>query len=118
MWTPTYFVRVIELPPTVNGVSVPNSDGTFDIYINALLCEERRQECLQHEIRHIIEDHFYQDTKSVTQLEAEADQVPPPRLPNVFAEVPAGTIPFFSSLDAFRDYMFTMRDQYRSGYAG
>lgn len=35
----------------------------------------------------------------------------PPRLPNVFAEAPPGTIPCFSSLDAFRDYMFAMREQ-------
>ena len=35
----------------------------------------------------------------------------PPRLPNVFAEAPPGTIPYFSSLETLRDYMFTMRDQ-------
>ena len=30
MWTPDYFVRTAELPRTVNGVTLPNDDGTFD----------------------------------------------------------------------------------------
>lgn len=36
----------------------------------------------------------------------------PPRLPDVFREKPQGTIPFFASLDALREYMFGMRKQY------
>lgn len=114
MWTPTYFVRLVPLPASVDGVTVPNDDGTFDIYLNANLCEAKQQDRLQHEIKHIIEDHFYQESKSVAQLEQEANgaaPAPPPRLPNVFAEHPANMIPFFASLDAFRDYMLSMRDQ-------
>lgn len=114
MWTPTYFVRLVPLPASIDGVTVPNDDGTFDIYLNANLCEAKQQDRLQHEIKHIVEDHFYQESKSVAQLEREADgtaEAPPPRLPNVFAEAPAGTTPFFSSLDAFRNYMYAMRDQ-------
>lgn len=114
MWTPVYFVRLVSLPASIEGVTVPNDDGTFDIYLNAGLCEARQKDRLRHEIRHIVEDHFYQESKSVAQLEQEANgikEAPPPRLPNVFAEAPADTIPFFTSLDAFRDYMFSMRDQ-------
>ena len=40
------------------------------------------------------------------------------RLPNVFAEAPAGTIPIFSSLEAFGDYMFAMREQYAREHKG
>lgn len=114
MWTPVYFVRQVPLPATIEGVSVPNDDGTFDIYLNANLCEARQQECLQHEIKHIIEDHFYQETKTVSQLEQEANgtvEASPPRLPNIFKESPPGTIPYFSSLESFRNYMFAMREQ-------
>lgn len=123
MWTPVYFVRMVSLPASVHGVTLPNDDGTFDIYINETLSEAMRKDRLQHEIKHICEDHFYQEAKSIAQLEQEANgttapaKAPEPvpatqsRLPNVFAEAPPGTIPYFSSLDAFRDYMFAMRDQ-------
>ena len=123
MWTPVYFVRLVPLPASVHGVTLPNDDGTFDIYINEMLSEAMRKDRLQHEIKHIREDHFYQEAKAIAQLEQEANGAPapakapppvpatPPRLPNVFAEAPPGTIPYFSSLEAFRDYMFSMRNQ-------
>lgn len=88
MWTPVYYVRLVSLPSSISGVTVPNDDGSFDIYLNASLCESRQKACLGHEIRHIIEDHFYQETKSVAQLEQEAD------LP-----------------DSFRNYMFATQEQ-------
>ena len=72
MWTPEYYVRFNEMPLTVHGVVLPNDDGTFNIYINSLLSEEQQEECLQHEICHIREDHFYEDT-SVTECEDRAD---------------------------------------------
>lgn len=114
MWTPVYFVRLVSLPASVDGVTVPNDDGTFDIYLNSNLCEARQQDRLQHEIKHIFEDHFYQETKTVSQLEQEANGIKaaePPRLPNVFIESPPGTIPFFSSLESFGKYMYAMREQ-------
>ena len=123
MWTPVYFVRLVSLPASIDGATVPNDDGTFEIYLNSNLCEAKQKECLKHEIKHIYEDHFYQECKTISQLEQEANGVPssapasepvpaaPPRLPNVFTEAPPGTIPCFSSLDAFRDYMFAMREQ-------
>lgn len=127
MWTPVYYVRTIPLPSSVEGVSVPNSDGSFDIYLNARLPEALQKECLAHEVRHIIEDHFYQEAKCVACLEQEANSssaafptapqkpaAPPEflRLPNVFEKAPHGMIPYFSSLDAYKDYMFYMRHQY------
>lgn len=72
MWTPEYFVRLVELPICVDGATVPNDDGTFDIYINALLPEAKRKAKLQHEIEHIRKDHFYIE-KSVGLCEAEAN---------------------------------------------
>ena len=38
-----YYLRLVDLPRSVEGVSVPNNDGSFDIYINALLSPARRQ---------------------------------------------------------------------------
>lgn len=73
MWTPVYYVRLHSLPASIDGVTVPNDDGSFDIYLNANLCEDRQKERLQHEIMHIIQDHFYQEVKAVSQLEQEAN---------------------------------------------
>ena len=81
MWTPDYFVRLVELPRTVNGVTLPNDDSTFDIYLNSLLTEDEQKTALEHEIEHIIQDHFYNDVKPLRQIEAEADKKPaaPPK---------------------------------------
>ena len=54
-----YYVRLVELPIRVEGVTLPNSDGSFSVYINSLLPDERREEVLRHELRHIASEHFY-----------------------------------------------------------
>ena len=94
MWTPDYFVRLVELPRTVNGVTLPNDDGTFDIYLNSLLTEDEQKTALEHEIEHIIQDHFYNDVKPIRQIEAEADKKPD--------EQPQKKIMCFTSLDALK----------------
>ena len=58
--TDTY-VRLVSLPAKVEGVTLPNDDGTFDIYINSRLSPARQQETLEHELRHIRHEHFYLD---------------------------------------------------------
>lgn len=55
------FVRTVPLPCAVRAVTLPNDDGTFDIYINARLPEELQQKALDHELKHIRKDHFYND---------------------------------------------------------
>ena len=56
-----YYVRLIALPVRVEGVTVPNSDGSFSIYINSVLSEQKRSAVLEHELRHIRVEHFYLD---------------------------------------------------------
>lgn len=117
MWTPEYYVRLVPLPASIEGVTVPNDDGTFDIYLNSNLCEARQQDRLQHEIKHVLEDHFYQENKSVSQLEQEANGIPETDslLPDVFADSPPDMIPCFSSLDSLNNYMNAMNDQMHRG---
>ena len=87
MWTPDYFVRYTDFPISVEGLTVPNDDGTFEIYINALLPEEKQAETLAHELEHIRRDHFYNDVAPVEKLEAEAEntQIMLPCLANIRA---------------------------------
>lgn len=67
-----YYVRMVELPINVKGVTVKNSDGSFDIYINSLLCPDKVQEALIHELKHVKKDHLYDDIKSIEVVEYEA----------------------------------------------
>lgn len=71
MWTPDYFVRYIDLPLKVDGVTLPNDDGTFDIYINARHSAEHQEAVLVHELWHIMHDHFYNE-QPVADCEREA----------------------------------------------
>lgn len=51
VWTPEYFVRYLDLPIKVEGVTIPNDDGAFDIYINKNIPPAVREDVLKHEIR-------------------------------------------------------------------
>lgn len=121
MWTPDYFVRVVDFPPTVEGVTVPNDDGTFDIYLSSHLSPARRKECLEHELRHIFRDHFYSE-RPVEDLEREADGLAPAPVPapapkkpeppkppvrNVFSRQ-REAIPVFPSLEELKTYVDTL----------
>lgn len=118
MWTPDYFVKFVELPIRTEGCTIPNPDGSFEIYINSLLCEKRQKEKLKHELEHIREDHFYQDCKNIFTIESEANKTPvaPPTTPepdllDVFFNPPSGQIACFKSLDAMTTYIQRCREQ-------
>ena len=71
MRIPDYFVRVLDLPPAVKGLVIPNDDGTFSIFINAVYDAETQRRTLEHELEHLARDHFYKDAP-VAEQEAEA----------------------------------------------
>lgn len=52
------FVRTINLPHTVRGVTVIDDNGDFNIYINAKLSVSQQFKVLEHEKRHIHYDDF------------------------------------------------------------
>ena len=68
------FVREIELPMTVEGVTVKDTNGDFNVYINSLLSPSKKAEALEHELRHIKFDHLYKETP-VVEDENEANLV-------------------------------------------
>lgn len=65
------FIRGIELPAKVKGVTVVDDDGDYNVYINTSLCEGVQQEALIHEMSHIVSEHFY-GFDSVERNEEEA----------------------------------------------
>ena len=83
MRIPDHFIRVIPLPRNVRGVSVPNDDGTFSVYINALYDTDDQRRTLEHELEHLARDHFYKQEPIALQ-EAEArGAVPRPAAPRI-----------------------------------
>jgi Domain of unknown function (DUF955). len=97
--TDTY-IRLVPLPLKVEGVTLPNDDGSFDIYINARLSPARQQETLKHELRHIRHEHFYLDMP-VSRMERQADG----EALNAVLHPPAGMIPCFASEQALSDWL-------------
>lgn len=94
MWEPDYFVRYLPFPSRVGAVVIPNDDGSFDIYISSQLTEEAQALRLEHELKHIREDHFYREIP-VLVAEAEAQGRPAPVLPppvQTPTPVPAATV--------------------------
>lgn len=65
------FVRYVDFPRTVRGVTLPNDDGTFSVYLNAILTETMQRKTLAHELAHIRMNHFY-DCEPVIVNEREA----------------------------------------------
>ena len=97
MNVPDHFVRLVELPRAVRGVSVPNDDGTFSVYINSLYDDETQRRTLEHELEHLTRDHFYKAGPIAVQ-EAEAGG-------RVGAAPEARNIRLYPSLRALEDYL-------------
>lgn len=67
-----YFIKLIPFPNyAADGATMPNSDGTYTIYINANIDDIRKLAALDHELNHIEEGHFY-SAKPIDEIELEA----------------------------------------------
>lgn len=63
--------RVIDMPLTVNAVTVIDKDGTANIYVNSALSVSSQKSAYMHECYHIKHNHFY-TCKPVSECENEA----------------------------------------------
>ena len=67
-----YFVKTVDFPSMASpGVSVSNGDGTFTVFINSRFCHAKQIEALNHEVKHLEENHFYADG-DLADMEEEA----------------------------------------------
>ena len=73
-----YFIRYIPLPFHVEGVTVPNDDGTYSIYINSNLPEDKQKKTLRHEVEHIRLNHLYV-LDDIQTIESEATEKASPK---------------------------------------
>jgi len=99
-------VRLIPLPVKVEGVTLPNDDGSFDIYINSRLSPARQQATLEHELRHIRHEHFYLDMP-ISRMERQADG----EALNAVLHPPAGKLPCFASEAALARWLDALCQQ-------
>ena len=53
------YVRLAQFDPDVKGLVAPTAEGDYHIYINSIYNFEQQQEIYRHEVRHILENHFY-----------------------------------------------------------
>ena len=63
------FIRLVDMPTRIKGMTVVDIDGNYIVYINDRLAYNVRQEVLEHEMTHIAEGHFYDESLSVEQKE-------------------------------------------------
>lgn len=62
-------IRFIDLPCRINGVTVQDESGFYNIYINARLSIEAQYEAIEHELTHIKRDDFY-SLEPITKVES------------------------------------------------
>ena len=113
-----YFIRYRAFPcTTIYAWAVSLGDGTFDIWLNTRVSVDKQQAGLRHDLKHLIDNHFYRDDLSIAEKESIAwgimedkEETEPDKIPNVFRH-PPDLLPMFNSLDIFRDYLRAMRDQ-------
>ncbi len=57
-----FFVHILPFPvDSIGGAVTPNDDGTFSIYINSRVSEERQRKAYRHELGHIVNGDFWND---------------------------------------------------------
>lgn len=58
-----YCIRYIDLPCKVNGTTVQDASGFYNVYINSRLSYEAQQRAIIHELTHIRRDDFYSNDR-------------------------------------------------------
>ena len=67
------FIRGLALPGKVRGVTIFAPDDDFVVFINTDLCEETQSKAIEHELRHIKMNHFYnEEPVIINEIEAGA----------------------------------------------
>lgn len=67
-------VRLAEsLPPAVEGFTILDENGDFNIYLNAKLSVEQQRAVYQHELEHIRGQDFLDRTAEVRVLEQNCE---------------------------------------------
>lgn len=52
-------IRLIDLPCRINGITVQDENGFYNVYINARLSTDEQKKAIAHELTHVKRDDFY-----------------------------------------------------------
>ena len=52
-------VRLIDLPLAVKGITIRDTEGDYNVYLNSSISEDERVKAFRHEVQHIKDGHFY-----------------------------------------------------------
>lgn len=66
-------VRLVDMPCSVDGTTVRDDDGNYNIYINARTSRQMQFVTLRHELSHIGNNHF-DDGRPLLDDEMEAEE--------------------------------------------
>ena len=66
------FTRPLQMPPRVHAVTVVDSAGDYNVYVNTRSSSQMQRIACQRELRHIRMNHFY-DGAPVRQNEVQAE---------------------------------------------
>ena len=67
-----YAVHVVNLPYTVLAAVAATDSDFYHIFINDCLSPALRQQALEHELRHIDENHLFNDILTIKEMELAA----------------------------------------------
>ncbi len=65
-------IRKIDLPVGVDGITVLDENGDYNVYLNDRLSYDAQVNAFRHEIEHIKQGHFYA-YKDIMVLEDQAE---------------------------------------------
>ncbi len=65
-------IRKINLPVGVDGITVLDENGDYNVYLNDRLSFDAQAEAFRHEVEHIKQGHFYR-FDDIRILEKRAD---------------------------------------------
>lgn len=63
-----FFVRVVPFPVAIGGMVMPNDDGTYSVYLNENVDDNRKRKAYRHELKHIVNGDFWNDLP-ITEIE-------------------------------------------------
>ena len=67
-----YVVHVVNLPGSIRGAVASTGAEIYHVFLNDALAPDQRLEALNHEIRHIDENHLGNDILPIGQMERGA----------------------------------------------
>ncbi len=67
-------IRKMDLPIGVDGITVLDENGDYNVYLNDRLSYDAQAEAFRHEVEHIKQGHFYKN-EDIKKIESQAERV-------------------------------------------